>query len=118
MFNASRNRFKMVIYIDHSVIVSIVKQTKLITSNINKFNFRFVRVSIYFFQFELNVKHKPGKLHMIPDVLFRLSKKTFLATFSVTEDIFDVYHIFPIVENEFFPVYYIIFVKMANDFKA
>ena len=118
MLNAFRNRPQMFIYIDHSITTFIVKQTKLTTSNTDKFNFRFVRISIYFFQFEFNVKHKPGKLHVIPDVLFRLPKNTPLVTPVVTDGIFDVYHIFPIVENEFFPIYHIIFVEMANGLKT
>ena len=118
MFNAFRNRPQIVIYTDHSVTTFIVKQTKLTTNNTDKFNFCFVRVSIYFFQFELNVKHKPGKLHVIPDALFRLPKNTPLVTPVVTDGIFDVYHIFPIVENEPFPVYHIIFVEMANYLKT
>ena len=48
MLNAFRNGFQMVIYIGHSVTVFIVKQTKLITNNTDKFNFRFVRASIFF----------------------------------------------------------------------
>ena len=118
MLNASRKRPQIVIYTDHSVTTFIVKQTKLTTSNTDKFNFLFVRVSIYFFQFELDVKHKPGKLHVIPDALFRLPKNTPLVTPVVTDGIFDVYHIFPIVKNELFPVYHIIFVEMANDSKT
>ena len=116
MFNASRSRFQVIIYTDHSVTVSIVKQTKLTTSNTDKFNFRFVRVSIYFFQFELDVKHKPGKLHVIPNALYRLAKNTF--PFSTTENVLDVYRGFFIVEDEPLPAYHITLVKMADDFKT
>ena len=117
MFNAFRNRFQMVIYIDHSVTIFIIKQIKLTTNNTDKFNFRLIRVFIYFSQFELYIKHKPGKLHVILDVLFLLFKKISQAKFAATENIFDTYHVQLIVENELFPIYHIILVKMADYFK-
>ena len=101
----------MVIYIDHSVTVFIAKQTKLTTNNTNKFNFRFVRVFIYFSQFELDVKHKPSKLYIIPNVLSRFFKKIryrrYRKYFRRLQFFF-----FPIVENEF------TLVKMADKFKT
>ena len=104
MFNAARPRFQVIIYTDHSVTIFIVKQIKLTTSNFNKFNFRFVRVSICFSQFAFDVKHKPKKFHVIPDVLFRLSKKSSI-TPPISESIFDnVYHTAFIVEDE--PIFF------------
>ena len=108
----------MVIYTDDSITTFIIKRIKLTTNNSDKFNFRFVRVSIYFSQFEFDVKYKPGKFHVIPDVLFRLFKNTPLIMFSTPENIFDnVYYVGFIVENEFEPIFNNIFVMMANDFK-
>ena len=72
MLNATRHRFQIIIYIDHSATTFVVKQIKLTTNNSNKFNFRLIRASIYVSQFEFDVKHRPGKLHVIPDVLSRL----------------------------------------------
>ena len=56
---------------------------------------------------------------MIPDVLFRLFKTAPLITFPAFDGIFDnFYHVDPIVEYELSPIFYIIFVEMANDFKT
>ena len=42
-----------------------------------------------------------------------------MATFSASDGIFDnVYHVDPIVEYELPPIFHIIFVEMANDFKT
>ena len=61
-----------VILIDHTANISIVKQTTFANNNTDKLNFRLIRASIYLSQFRLNVKYRPGKKHVIPDVLSRL----------------------------------------------
>ncbi len=67
------SRHFIIIWTDHSVIVVIIKQTKMITSNTNKLNLRLVKANMYLFQFDLNVKHKFERDHIISNVLFRLS---------------------------------------------
>jgi hypothetical protein len=62
-----------IIWTDHSVIVSIIKQTKMNTFNTNKLNLRLVKVDIYLSQFDLNVRHKSDRDHVISNALFRLS---------------------------------------------
>ena len=64
-----------IIYIDHFATISIVRQTKLISSNIDKMNLRFIRASQYIFQFNLIVKWKQKKINIVFDVLFRLFNK-------------------------------------------
>ena len=62
----------IIIFIDHAVNISIAKQIIFINSNTNKLNFRFVRASIYLFQFKLDVKYRSNKKHVISNALFRL----------------------------------------------
>jgi hypothetical protein len=62
-----------IIWTNHSVIVSIIKQTKMNTSNTNKLNLRLVRIDMYLFQFDLNVRHKSDRDHVISNALSRLS---------------------------------------------
>ncbi len=45
----------------------------MITSNTDKLNLRLVRAETYLSQFELNIRHKFGRDHVISDALFRLS---------------------------------------------
>lgn len=45
----------------------------MITSNTDKLNLRLVRVEMYLSQFELDIRHKFDRDHVISDALFRLS---------------------------------------------
>ncbi len=63
----------IIIWTNHSIIVAIIKQTKMIISNTNKLNFHFVKANMYLSQFDLNVRHKIDRDHVIFDALFRLS---------------------------------------------
>jgi hypothetical protein len=71
MIRASKH--STIIWTDHSVIVSIVKQTKMSISNTNKLNLRLVRIDMYLSQFDLNVRHKSNRDHVISNALSRLS---------------------------------------------
>ena len=62
-----------VIFTDHNANTSIAKQTTLSSSNTDKLNLRLVRASTYLSQFRLEVKYRPGKDHIVPDALSRLS---------------------------------------------
>lgn len=57
---------------DHSSTTNIVKQTKLSTSCTDRSNLRLIRASTYLSQFDIEVRHKPGKEHLVPDALSRL----------------------------------------------
>jgi hypothetical protein len=71
MIRASKH--STIIWTNHSVIATIIKQTKMITSNIDKLNLRLVRIDMYFSQFDLDIRHKSKRDHVISDALFRLS---------------------------------------------
>ena len=62
----------VIIYTNHSAITSIAKQTSLLSSNTNKLNNRLIRASQYLAQFDIDVRYKPGKHHLVPDVLSQL----------------------------------------------
>jgi hypothetical protein len=63
----------IIIWTDHAVTAVIAKQTKMTTSNSDKFNLRLVRVEMYLSQFDLNIRHKSERDHIISDALSRLS---------------------------------------------
>ena len=63
----------IIIFSDHAANILTTKQTIFASNNIDKLNFRLVRTSIYLSQFRFNVKYRPGKKHVILDVLSRLS---------------------------------------------
>ena len=61
-----------IVWTDHSAIPSIAKQVKLSSSNVDKLNLRLVRASTYLSQFNIAVKHKAGRDHVISNALSRL----------------------------------------------
>ena len=61
-----------IVFTDHAANASIAKQTTLSSSNTDKLNLRLVRASAYLSQFQLDVRYRPGKRHILPDVLSRL----------------------------------------------
>ena len=65
-----------IIYTDHETSLAIVKQTFLSTSSTDKLNLRLVRSSDYIQRFDLVIKHKSNKLHLVSNAFFRLSIKT------------------------------------------
>ena len=65
----------IVMFTNHAINISIVKQITMNSSNTNKFNLRFVRVSIYLSQFKFEMKYKSEKNHIVFDALFRLTSK-------------------------------------------
>ena len=118
MLNAIFHRPQVTIYIDLSATTSIVKQTKFTFSNFDKFNLRFIRANMYFSQFEFDVKHKPGKFHIVSDVLSRFAK-TMNAPRN-RDSIFEEHHI--IVSSKFphaieMQCYPINLIQMSSDFK-
>jgi hypothetical protein len=61
-----------IIFIDHAIFVEIIKQTSLISFNINKLNFWFMRASQYFSALFINIKIKSKKFHIISNALSKL----------------------------------------------
>ena len=61
-----------IVFTDHGAALGIAKQTSLTTSSTDKMNLRLVRASDYLQRFELVIRHKPGKQHVVPDALSRL----------------------------------------------
>ena len=62
----------IVIYINYSVVIDIVRQNNINITFIEKFNLRLIRVLKYLQRFRIELKHKFGKVNIILDVLSRL----------------------------------------------
>ena len=63
----------IIVFTNHVVNTSIIKQTTFINNNTNKLNFCLIRIFIYYSQFRFDVKYRIDKKHVIFDVFFRLS---------------------------------------------
>lgn len=66
-----------IIYTDHSAAVSIVRQTSLNTTSVEKLNLRLIRASVYLRRFRLDIRYKPEKSNIIPDALSRLASREY-----------------------------------------
>lgn len=66
----------IVIFKNYLVSIFIAKQISLTSFNIDKFNLKLIRISVYLSQFDLNVKYKSNKINIVSNALFKLSTKT------------------------------------------
>ena len=116
-----------IVYTNYFVAIFIFKQTTLIIINIDKFNLRLIRISQYFFNFNLIIRYKIEKFNIISNVLSRLLNKLQL-NIKNKIDVFDVFYNyylnfsnnefrFVILQNMSIITYYIILMKIFNDFK-
>ncbi|KAI0997352.1 hypothetical protein K3495_g10831 [Podosphaera aphanis] len=62
----------VIVYTDHSATTSIARQTSLNTVSVEKLNLRLVLASEYLQRFHLDIRHKSGKLNIVPDAISRL----------------------------------------------
>ena len=125
----SIKKFSIIIYTNHSAIVSIFRQTTLITFSTNKLNFRLIRVSQYLSSFNIVIRHKSNKSNVIFDVLSRLFDK--LSTQSNVIDKVEILDVlyehsvnlsnhelrFNIIQNLSSISYHVTLIEMSNDFK-
>ena len=58
---------------DYSSILDLMKQNSIVSTSTLPLNVRLIRVSQFLRQFDLQVSHKPGKEHIVPDALSRLA---------------------------------------------
>jgi hypothetical protein len=61
-----------ILFTDHEFTLKIVKQTFLIINFIDRLNLRLIRVFEYIQRFNIIIRHKSNKQHIVPDVLSRL----------------------------------------------
>ena len=90
----------IVIFIDHAANVSTVKQTTLNNENIDKLNFKLIRASTYFVQFNIDVKYKTNKVNIVSNVLSKLLSTKFSKNF-VDINILDIDNYHNSIENIF-----------------
>ena len=96
-----------IVQTDHSAIIEISKQ-KLITATTStmRMNVRLIRASQFLSQFRLDIRHKPGKEHIIPDALSRLASANVRPILADDHSELDVLY-----------VYNTTVVEMSNDFR-
>ena len=97
---------KTIVYIDHEFALDIANQITMTTISIDKFNLRLVRASNYIQRFNLDIRHKSNKQHIVSDVLSRLVNDNINA--SVIRN-FD--------ENEFDALFTISLIEMKKNFR-
>ena len=110
MIEAIKLISQIIIYTNHSTIISIIKQIKLAFNNINKLNFRLIKIFTYLFQFVFNVCHKSNKQHIVLNVLSRLSFNTESIKWAINSNL-------DFEKKILNMIYYVILIKMSDKFK-
>ena len=68
------SKAKVIIQTNHLTIINILQQSSITSTTLTmRLNLRLIWASQFLQQFKLNVRHKPGKEHIIPDALNRLA---------------------------------------------
>jgi hypothetical protein len=81
------------IFTDHSAILGLAKQSDITTTvSVEKLNLRLVHASEYLSRFQLDIRHKPGKTHIVPDALSRLPSLNGAMTDNAAEGELDALH--------------------------
>ena len=100
----------IMIWIDHSATIQIMKQMMLISSFIDKLNLYLVRILQYCFQFHINVQHCSNWLNIILNMLLYFLNK--IADFK--NWLFE--NIFKNIDKKIH-IYHITMIKMLSDFQ-
>ena len=104
----------IIIYIDYNVTINIAKQTTLTIIFIDKLNFWFVRAFDYIQCFNLDIKHKLEKQHVMLNVLFKfVNNNTNSLVKNIDEKEFDVLFTIFLIE-----IYSIFKQRIVNKFKS
>ncbi len=77
----------IIIFTNHDFALSIAKQTSLIISSIDRLNLRLIRASKYIQRFNVIIKHKSDKQHVISNALSRLASENDDSNTSETEEL-------------------------------
>ncbi|KZZ93079.1 Ribonuclease H-like protein [Ascosphaera apis ARSEF 7405] len=88
----------LILYTDHSAIVQLYHQSTMHSSTTDKTNPKLARAAEYMQRFELQIYHRPGRLHIVPDALSRLPSR--LVTPTTQDDI-----IFNLLLQAAYPAY-------------
>ncbi|KAH5051069.1 hypothetical protein HBI81_244270 [Parastagonospora nodorum] len=98
---------KVYVFTDHAAVTAIARQRRLTTTeSLESLNLRLAKASVYLQQFSLDVRYRPGRLHLVPDALSRLHPKYIPETDVETDMLNDLAHVF-----------HAIIVEMSQDFK-
>ena len=94
----------IMIYIDHDVVLKIVKQITFIISSTNKLNLRLIKTFDYVQRFNWKIRYKFKTQHVIFDVFSRF------ANFNIEIQLQNY-------KNEFNVLFIVILIKINNDFR-
>jgi hypothetical protein len=89
-----------ILFTNHETALSIAKQTSLIISFIDRLNLRLIRVFEYIQRFNLIIRHKSDKQHIVSDALSRLVSENDESNILESDEL-DVSYIIILVEMNF-----------------
>ena len=74
-----------VVYTDHKANIGLAKATSMTTSSTDKLNLHLIQASEYLQRFNLDIRHKPRKQHIVPDTLSHLALTLRLNSLNISE---------------------------------
>ena len=94
----------VIVQVNYLAIKNLVKQILLTTSLVDKLNPRLIRALQYLSQFNLDIRYRPGKEHIVANALSQLPTQRTAenSTSGVLDDL---------------TVFYVIVVELSQDFK-
>jgi hypothetical protein len=97
----------IILYIDYSAIIDIVKIINLALLNIDKLNNKFICINQYLSQFQFDVRYKSEKYHIISNALSKLlTKSKSISNFHKSDNIFNN------INN-----FYVILIEISDTFR-
>ena len=91
---------KNVIYIDYDATLKIVNQIIFIISSIDKLNFRLIKTFDYIQRFNLKIRYKSNKQHIVSNILFKLINVN-INSFNHNKNEFDILFIVSLIKMNF-----------------
>jgi len=112
-------RSLIIVYINHFMIMFIVKQYSLTFTDMNKLNLQLVQVFQYLFTLKLNVHHKSKNQNIVLNVLFQLLRNRFKYQLE-RENILNMLHADSTIKylNRTIYVFAAFLIKMFSKFKT
>ncbi len=102
----------IILFTDHELILNIVKQISLFIIFTDRLNLRLIKVFEYIQRFNVIIKHKSDKQHIVSDALFRLASEN-------DENVFDSEELNALIIEimNLNALFIIILIEMSDEFK-
>ncbi len=116
---------RVIILTNHALLVGVIAKEQFRSSNVNRLNYRLIRISQYLSQFELELRYKLDKKYILSNAIFRLASRAIFKDDG--EEILNIYVYIITVQdlidnsdnsiNLFSTVYHLAIIELGIDIK-